>query len=368
MNIKIFSYFFLLASVASAENIESLVRKNQKAAIPEFLAGHTAEFSSLQKAALNGDVSAQEKIPSLLTAHLRSVYGILNKQGGLLFSVCRPVRGYDEAAKNYAVNIAEFFEATTDDIRVAKSDFEVTAKDGAVYQIGLLKYKTDGAMIEVKKNSRAQWIALADLCDKDRRFVENALADEAFESSGDFEIFGSDSRNEEGENKDRDKVSYKSSSTGEKVEGAFASASTKGIARRIILENKGNFPIKNLMVEYQSFAEQTIMKRPKDFPSDYCCAGFAEVPFIAPKEKKELVLKLPDVVNAKQETIHAGDYEYSLVLPPDVNWRSEGRMNGIRVRVHRFTPYGERLTRAYESAGTPSTEWINVAPTGVDIR
>jgi hypothetical protein len=226
MKYKPFVCCLLLASFASAANIESLFRRNQKEALPEFPAGDTSDFSSLQKEALRGDSSAQTKIPALLTEHLRSVYGVLNKQGGLLFSVRRPVRGYDKAEKNYAVNIAEFFEATTDDIRVKKNDFEVTGKDGTVWPITVLKYKTDGAMIEVKKNGQPQWLALADLNDADRRFVENAFADESFESDRELIISSEDSRSD-GATYEREKVSHTHYLTGEQLDGAYASASMK---------------------------------------------------------------------------------------------------------------------------------------------
>lgn len=316
---------------------------------------------------MKGEFAAQKEISSLLTTHLRSVYGVLARQGGLLFSVRRPVRGYDKAASNYAVNIAEFFEATTDTVRVKKSNFEVAAMEGTLCQVSVLNYKPAGAMIEVKKNGQEQWLALADLCAADRRFVENALADEAFESSNDLIISSEDSRSD-GASLEKEKVSSTHYLTGEKVEGSFASASMKDLSRSIVLENKGRFPLENLVVEHQSFAEQTIMKRPKDFPSDYRCAGFFVVKSLAPGERKELKLTLPEMVEAKQETIHTGDYEYYRSIPSDCNQKSEGRMNGIWVKVHRFTPYGERLTREYKSAGIPSAEWINVAPTGAEIR
>lgn len=150
--------------------------------------------------------------------------------------------------------------------------------------------------------------------------------------------------------------------------GAFVSAASQGIVRKIILENESRFPLENLVVEYQSFAEQTIIKMPKDFPSDYCCAGFFEIKSLGPGEKKELVLKLPETVEEKQETIHSGDYEFYRVIPADCNPKSEGRINGIRVKIHRFTPYGEQLTREYKSAGVPHVDWMNVAPAGADIR
>lgn len=367
MNLKLFSYCLLLASFASAANIESIVRKNQKAALPEFPKADPAAFSSLQKAAVNGDVVSQDKIPVLLTAHLKAVYAVLSKQSGLLFSVRKPARGYEKSASNYAVNIEEFFAETADNVRIKKSNFEASGKDGTVWQIPFLKYKPDGAMIEVKKNGQAQWLALADLRDADRRFVESAFADEAFESSGEFIISSADSRSD-GETREKDKVSGTHYLTGEKLEGAYASASMNDLSRKIILENKSGFPMENLVVEHQSFVEQTIMKLPKDFPSDYRCVGFSVIKRLEPGEKKEIELTLPETVDAKQESINTGDYEYSLVLPPDVNKRSEGRINGIWVKVHRFTPYGQRLTREYQSAGVPTAEWANVAPTGADLR
>jgi hypothetical protein len=368
MNAKLLSSCLLFATLASAENIETIVRRNQKAALPEFPAVNAANFRSVQEKALNGDVPAQAKIPSLLTTHLKSVYGILSKQKGLLFSVRDLERGYDKAENNYAINIKELFEATTDEIHIKKRDFEVAETNGTVWQITVPTYKPDGAMVQVKKNGQAQWLALSDLCDRDRRFVENVLADEIFESSGGFDVSSVDDRQGEVENREKDKISTISKTTGEKVEGAFTSASMKGFSRRIILENNGVLPVENLVVEYQSFTKQIIMGRPKDFPVDYRCAGFFEVKSLRPGEKKELTIDLLETVDAKQETIHSGDYEFYRALPPDVNSKSEGRVNGIWVKVNRFTPYGERLIREYKSGGVPSVDWENVAPTGADIR
>jgi len=370
MKIKIFTsvLFFIGATYASAVTIEALVARSQKNALPEFPTEDTKEFRALQEAAQKGTGVDQEKLTSMLMSHIGKVYTPLEKNGGILFSVRRPVNGYDEASKNYAVNLESFFAETTDRIKIEKRDFMVTATNGTVWHVGYLEYKPSDASIEVSKDGKTSWIALADLKTNDKRFVENACADEVFKSSGEFEISSADSRSGDETLGQKDKVSHVNAETGEKVVGSFVATAAKGISRKIVLENKGSFPLGNLVVEYQSFVEQTIMKLPKDFPSDYRCVGYLKVPALAPGEKKELVLNLPETVTAKQTTVQSGDYEFYRVIPADLNQQSEGRMNGVWVKVHRFTPYGERLIREYKSSGVPDVEWANVAPVGADIR
>jgi len=368
MNIKLFLCCVLCASYSFAENIEDVLRRNQKSAVLMFPSGDAGKFSLLQKAALQGDLAAQEQIPAMMLGHLQSVYGVLSKRGGLLFSVRRLNAGYDQAENNYVMNLNEFFEATTDDVRVEKDSFELHTKAGASFPVRYLRYKSSEKAVKVTDTSGTQWIQLVDLTDSDRRFVESALADEIFESEGSFEISTEDSRNGGVRRGEKGKIHHINKETGEELKGAFVSTASKGIGRKIILVNNGPFPLKNLTVEYQSFAEQTIMRLPKYFPSDYRCVGFVAVKSLEPGERKEIELKLPATVDAKQETIHSGDYEFYRVIPSDCNQRSEGRMNGVRIKVHRFTPYGERLVREYQSTGVPSTEWINVAPTEKDIR
>ena len=349
-------------------NMEALVKQNQKNALPKFPIADTKAFGALQKAAQSGDLAAQEKLPAMLVSHMKAVYLPLSKNRGLHFSVRDPVRGYDDATNNYAVNLDDFFNETTGQVKIKKHNFTVTATNGTVFQVRYPEYKPADASVKVMRDGQSMWIALADLKAEDKRFLKNIFVDEGFESAGSFMISSEDSNRETVGHSEKDKVSGTHEETGEKVDGSFISASTEGISRKIILENAGNFPLENLVVEYQSFTEQTIIKMPKDFPSEYCCAGFIEVKSLAPGEKKELTINLPETVTAKQTTIEAGDYEYGQFIPSNCNQKSDGRINGIWVKVHRFTPYGEKLTREYKSAGVPSVEWINVAPAGADIR
>jgi hypothetical protein len=370
MKNKFFLNLIVLAGAAyvSAANFETLIKQHQKATAPKFPVVPAKDVSVLQEAAQTGDVVAQKKMQTMLLSRVQEVYAPLVKNGGILFSVRRPVKGYDDALNNYAVNLESFFEETTGQVRVRKHDFTVTATDGTVFQVGYPEYKPAEASIEASKDGKNRLVRLSELNATDRQFVENALADEIFKSSGEFEISSVDSRSEEERRGSKDNVSGVSQSTGEKVTGSFVATAAKGISRSIILENKGKLPLENLVVEYQSFAEQIVMKLPKDFPSDYRCVGFIKVEAITPGEKKELKINLPETVEAKQQNIQTDGYEYYRVIPTDLNQQSEGRINGIWVKVHRFTPYGERLTREYKSSGVPDVEWNYVAPVCVDIR
>ena len=370
MKNKFFLNLIVLAGAAyvSAANFETLIKQHQKATAPKFPVASAREFGALQESAQSGDFAAQKKLQAMLASRIQAVYAPLVKNGGLLFSVRRPVRGYDDASNNYAVNLEEFFEETTGQVRVRKHDFTVTATNGTVFRIGYPEYKPADVSVVVSKDGKTCQVALSELKAPDRKFVENALADEVFKSSGEFEIFITDSRSAEASRGNKDQTSRIHEETGEKIEGAYTATAVQGISRSIILENKGRFPLENLVVEYQSFAEQIVMKLPKDFPSNFRCVGFFEIESLKPGEKKELPLKLPEIVEAKQQNIQAAEYEYYRVIPSDLNQQSEGRMNGVWVKVRRLTPYGERLTREYKSAGVPDVEWANVAPVSVDIR
>jgi hypothetical protein len=360
--------FLAVSFTSNAITMEALIRKNQKAAMPVFPKVDSGNFESLCKSASDGDTAAQEQLLNLQMRHIRSAYKPMKPLGGLLFSVRKPEKGYEGEENNYAANLDEFFDETSDDVRVNKKSFSVQTKTGESYAVTVLKYAPSEQAIDVKDGETVKTVPLSDLTDKDRQFVENALVDDQFKSSRELVISSVDDRLGEVASKGKDKVSSTHYLTGEKVKGSFSSASMKGISRRIILENKGNFPIEHLVVEYQSFIEQTVMKMPKDFPTDFRCVGYEEVGTLAPGEVKEIELELPETVDAKQESINTGEYEYSVVLPPDVNPKSEGRVNGVWVKVHRFTPYGERLTREYKSAGVPSAKWECVVPVKADIR
>ncbi len=362
---SVFLLCFFVVFFSSAEDVETLLKKNQKSAVPEFPAIDAGPFESLHEAALKGDASAGTKLFGLVFSHIKAVYRPLKPLGGLLFSSRKPIRGFGESENNYAVNISDFFEETTDKVRVRKRGFDVHTLDGASYPISYLQYKSSSKAIQFKNGAETSLIPLAELTEKDQFFVRNALVDELFDSR-EFEVSVDDKRfrAEEAETKKRN-VHF---DNGETLNESFSSAEAKEMNRSIVLENKGHHPLKNLIVEYQAFVEQTIMKMPKDFPEDYRCVGCFEVASLAPGEVKRLPLKLPATINARMESVQDGDYEYSIVLPSDVNQKSKGRMNGIWVRVHRITPYGERLTREHESSGVPSTDWENVAPAGADIR
>lgn len=369
MKYKIFLFSLLAACTGYSTGLDVLVAQNQKAAAPVFPAAvkFVREFKLAQPLALRGDAEAQKKIPELLIRQFELVYSRMARQGGLLFSVRRPVKGFEAAENNYAVNLAGLLEDTAEQVKVSKKDFSVQSKDGAVYSVLYPKYKPSEQAIEVKSDAGARWLPLADLKPSDRLFVQNALADESFASTSDFSISIADHRSD-GTSGEGKKISAMHEDTLETVEGSFVQRSTKQVGRKIVLENNGPFALENLVIEYQSFITQVLMGLPQDFPKDYRHAGFLLVKSLAPGEKKTIALELPETVTADLKTIITSQHEYSMIMDADKNQKSEGRINGIWVKVHRFTPYGECLTRETKTGGVPSVEWCNVAPVSADIR
>ncbi len=358
----------MVAFCSFADDIQGIVAENLKKCLCDFPVVDSETFSELQSCAAGGDSEAQDKLFPLLSGHVEEVYSGINEQGSLLFSVRRAKKGfYDEASNNYAANIEMLFEETTDDVHIKKQNFSVETLDGSEYQISYPRYKCATESIEVLKDSQRTQVKLADLTEPDYRFVESALMDAQFKSRSDFVIEVDDSRlGEVGH--DEDRLHNARFSNGERVSGVLERSSMEGIRRCIILENRGALPVENLIVEYQSFAEQQIIEYPKDFPTDYCCAGYRIVKSIQPDERLELPLDLPTVVQARTESFEDGDYIYYRNIPSDCNQRSKGRMNGLWVKVHRITPYGERLEREYKTSGVSSKKWAQVIPVSVDIR
>lgn len=355
-------------SLAVAENLPEIVQRFQKKPFPALPAARTGEFVLLQKKALDGDQAAQRQISTMLESQMTSIYSVVSKSGGLVFSLRKPRSGfYDSVTDNYALNIEKLFADTADTVVVKKRDFEVHTTGGETGVVRLLKYRLADESIEIQKNGQPQWIALTNLTDSDRFFVKSGFEDKVFESTHDLDISIDDSRLGEVGSSEK-KVAGVSHSSGQYREGVLQSSSMQGIERRIVIENNGKFPVENLLIEYQSFAEQQIIKYPKDFPVDYRCVGLLTVKSVPPGEKISLPLKLPDVVSAKLETFESDGYTYYQKIPSDCHQTSSGRMNGVWLKVSRITPYGERLVREYKSAGVPSTEWSSVAPISATMK
>jgi hypothetical protein len=362
-------FSLLFPAISLSANLEALIRNGQKASAPVFPEVNCGDFRILCKSALEGNINDQRRLVDFQLRYIESVYNPLKPTGGLLVSSRKLEKGYDTASGNYAVNLNAFFEETSDEVQVRKKNFEVQTRAGVSYPVAFPRYHPADDSIEVKDGGGSKWIPLAELTDRDGRFVRNALADEVFESSSGFDISISDTRlNDISRDEQRGHVDHIHDETGERVSGSYVTSSMDEVLRTVVLENRGSFPLENLVVEYQSFAEQTVMRLPKDTPTDYRCVGCIEVEHLAPGERKEIELNLPAVVNAKMESITTGDYIYSVAIPPEQNPKSEGRMNGIWVKVHRFTPYGERLTRECKSSGVPSRDWECVVPAGAVSR
>jgi hypothetical protein len=338
----------------------------QRAAEPSASKITPLTFELKCNAAQNGDVATQTMIQEFLGESMRRVYASMNDYGSLFFLVRTPVKGFDTAEKNYAVCLADFFKKTCDKVKVPKSDFEVKTKNGSSYKVSYLQCVPSQQAIVVKDGEVSVNMPLADLTDADRSFVEIALMDKQFESNQ-FKIEVKDGRSVE-KSVEGQIINVTNDSSGSTRKARISGVTSESTPRTIKLTNKGDFPLKNLFVEYQSFAEQIVMLFPNDFPEDYRVVGLVEVPVLMPGESKELTVEIPEIITSKQQTVRIGSDDVSVDFASDLNKISKGRTKGIWVKVHRFTPYGERLEREYKSSGVPPAKWEYMAPVNVDIR
>lgn len=380
------SAFLLVMLSGDAATIEEMIGKAQKSPMPAFAtatealakpseksikkksggAVATLSFEELCSAAQNGDAAAQKAVAEFLRSRSRDVYAAMQSYGNLFFSVRKPVKGQDTAKTNYAVSLADFFKASCDTVKVPKRNFKVKTLDGSSYQVTSLQYLASQQTLGVKDGELSKSIPLAKLTELDRVFVQSALTDHLFESTQ-FKIEVKDGRSVE--KFVEGAIVNVTSDAGSTRKGRISGVIAESTPRTITLINKGDFPLENLFVEYQSFAEQVILMFPKDFPEDYRIVGMVEIPVLMPGESKEIPVELPEIITSKAQSVTIGLEDYDVNFPPDVNSISQGRNNGIFVKVHRFTPYGERIEREYKSSGVPpSTKWEYMAPVNVDIR
>lgn len=337
----------LLTTTVFSQDMRQLVQKtlnSQPGNLPYFLA---SDYRTLQKTAMKGDQDAQKKLFSVIADHFEDVYASLERNNSLLFSLRRMEKGmYDTPSNNYAENIEALFEKTTEQVTVNKRGLKITTLDGEEKLIDRIKYQDKDKTIKIQHGEEEfVEIPLASLADQDRLFVTSALIDDAFKS--DLEVSVEDSNEME---------------TEERTSGRAPIVRTiESIDRYIILENEGEFPINNLLVEYQSFLEQALMDLSKDLPEDYALVGYSRIDSIEPDEQIRIKLPVPAVLQERTEETTSNGITYFHKSPPGTHPRSEGDIGGTWVKIHRITPYGEHLeiSKKFKSG---SKKWNNVVP------
>ena len=345
---RLLVYLLLCSAIScSAAEIGKLLDQYQGARTPNYPVSSETTFKNSQKAALTGDVDAQGELFSMCLGHLKEVYAIAEKNKSLLFSVRKLKKGvFDAPSNNYAENIENFFKNTTDKVRVNMRDFTVQTTAGEEWVVKQVKYssKTDELEVMKKGSTERSKVKLSELRDLDQKFIQSALVDKAFDSKLSISY----------EDDEQDEVANRSTD--------YTRTVIDGLKRTLVVENKSKVTLRNLLVEYQSFAEQTLLGISEDLPEDYCSIGFFKIDELVPGEKVERVLDLPRVEQTIKQTTQTGDTEYYIKYPANSHLSSEGGFKGLWVKVHRITPYGERLEVKEKGSGVPAKKWCNVLP------
>ncbi len=341
---------FLLAGLScSAATIERIVfaqKKGQSKKYPSISSSENVFFST-QQTAIKGNTDAQVELYTLVSEHFKKVYSIVSTTDSLLFSLRKVKRDFfDEASNNYAINIETFLKKTTDKVKIKKRNFRVQTSAGEEWLVGEIKYQPETGEIEVKKPKTAitKKIKFAELTEENQRFIKIARVNNLFKSKLSITC----------EDQKQDEI--------KKIKARYTITTFDGMSRTLIIKNKSDTAIDNLLVEYQSFAEQTLLGYSKDLPEEYRTIGYFKIDSLAPGQQIEHPLTLPHVSRTITQTTQSGNTEYYIKYPPNTHKSGDGKICGVWVKVHRITPMGERVEKEFKSSGLRSKKWLAVAP------
>lgn len=121
--------------------------------------------------------------------------------------------------------------------------------------------------------------------------------------------------------------------------GGTWSRKVENMGYEVVLENRAEVPMENLVVEYCIYYEQDEIKHHKQVTSEGVCCGSFPVESLRSKAKKRL---LTQTVKIYKEEL-GGEYYYDA----DINNVQAGKVRGIWVRVKMKLPSGDTLTRDY---------------------
>jgi TPR repeat protein len=303
-------------------------------------------FESARVKALSGLKQDRGNFFNLYATYVKDVYATFQDRGG----VVKSYRSKDKIGArrdNYALSLETFFNKTTTvPVSPGKGAF-VKTKEGLQIEIQKI-YSDDTDAVFTKDGVREKRVAVSDLSPSSEQLARAMMVDKEFGSS--FEISA-----------DRVKEKTWEGPGSTSFRGATESYVYEETAFHITLENRAELPIDSLIVEYQIFFKQTVAGTLLDADDDYRFAGYSIVKEIPPNNKITITAKPPAITENKIHPFssQSGNTEWTFFLryPDGCNQKSQGRMRGCWVRVHRITPYGHLISEFKDGIYPEDAEW-----------
>jgi len=285
---------------------------------------------------------------SMYADYVSDIYLSLKASGNIVRSYsCKSDVGLSE--NNYAMMIEDLFRETTKPSLTLKDKLLVECTNGTSYTIKNF-FISDVDAVLISDGQRSRKISTSELEETSQQSVQRLLEDQIFRRKLDVSV--------EKLNGHSWRVGERSNISGSEV--LFC----ESVPRQIVLNNKSDLPVDNLIVEYQLFFKQTIAGTHKDSNDDYRFVGHAVITNIHPREKIVIRANPPALTESKlyAHTEEHGNIEktYFLHYPTGHHQLSSGRMRGSWVRVHKITPYGYLMREIKDGIYPKDAEWAAV--------
>jgi len=297
--------------------------------------------------------------------YIECVYKSLAPHGFIVESLKKP-NLYNSPKNNYASALEHLLTSLTASHSGSDKDFFITKLDGAKIKIDKV-LSSDPNSVFYRKAQETIRVPLSELTPESRQIARAKITDYIFDRKLKISV---------DDNKGIPQEEWEEANPSEHTKQWFADkgASDLGFLEdageikkhrayqfNVLISNKSDIPMDNLIVEYQIFFKQEIAGAHENANEDYRFVGYATIGSISARDDYELIIAPPYLTDSilRSSSDEDDDYTYSyrLSYPKDHHQKSSGRMRGIWVRVHRVTQYGHLMNEYKKNVYPKKTKW-----------
>jgi len=297
--------------------------------------------------------------------YVESVYKSLAPHGFIVESLKKP-NLYNSPKNNYASALEHLLTSLTASHSGSDKDFFITKLDGAKIKIDKV-LSSDPNAVFYRKAQETIRVPLSELTPESRQIARAKITDYIFDRKLKISV---------DDNKGIPQEEWEEANPSEHTKQWFLDAGAPGVGFlkaageikkhrayqfNVLISNKSDIPMDNLIVEYQIFFKQEIAGAHENANEDYRFVGYATIGSISARDDYELIIAPPyltdSILRSSSEDDEDYEYSYYLSYPKDHHQKSSGRMRGIWVRVHRVTQYGHLMNEYKKNLYPRKTKW-----------
>jgi hypothetical protein len=269
---------------------------------------------------------------------------------------------------NYAATLEHFLASLTKESDTSGTGLFVTKNDGSVIKIDktLSKYTES---IFTKITNKVVEIPLSELTPESQQVARTAIADTCFRLNLKLSVSNWKKAIKEWQESipsERIKAWLEDRGVSDTsfLHDAGEIRTHQEYQFDILVSNKSDVILDNLILEYQVFFRQAIAGTSDKTHNYYRFVGYSNIGSMNPREERRHLITPPYITESylrgSSTTEGNWKYTYTLSYPLGLHQKSSGRMQGIWVRIHRITPYSCLMKECKEEVYPDKTTWDSV--------